>query len=129
MGFLIQLSEEIDHKVVALNGEVASCLRQHLVFDKAELDEVFAIGGILLGVAVFSEGLLCGVVDAGTNAPCEVEGACNADGADTIQLVRVENHLRLQCLWEKLRLACTKTVRSNAVGHMGYEGVILDPQL
>ena len=90
--------EEFLHEGMAPLCNAFAFRREHLVLDPAELDPVFTVARIVsaVGLGVFRHGGR--VVQHCSHFAGEEIGPGDTDRANGVELVRIEETLRLQCL-------------------------------
>lgn len=114
---------------MALPGQAPAGGRQHGGREMAKLDEVFSPGRVLGRVFLCRQGFLGGIVDAGADAACEMEGAADADGTEAVELVGVIDDLCLQCLRGGAVVAAAVAVGGDGMDDGLDEGLVMALQL
>lgn len=90
--FLEKPFEKHLHEGVPLAGKPPALSREDAIMDLAELEFELAISGVVLRVWKRVLGSREGVVKPGADFAREQKGSGHADGADRIQLVRIEQY-------------------------------------
>lgn len=84
-----ELPEEFVHEFRAFRCRVPSGSRQHPFRNVAELDKIFAVGGIFASIRFTRDGFRGGIVKSGADPAGEMESASDTDRSDGIELVRI----------------------------------------
>jgi hypothetical protein len=88
--------EEFLHEAVTVFGHAPSRGSQHGFTKVAEFHKEFPVRGVLEPVRAGAQRLASGVVDPRPDAPGEVEGPADPDGAHGVELVGVVDHPRFR---------------------------------
>src|SRR4030043_1882662 len=88
--FFVQPPEEVRHDLVPVAGDPLALGREHPALDLAQLDQEFAIGGVLFGVGFRLSDIDLWIMKPGSHLAGKKERSPDADGADRIQLVGVK---------------------------------------